>query len=116
MAEAIKTFQNFMESIGIPGEVVVAILGVICITEFAKRGLAILEKFLEEKYKKEIKFFDHTKILLTCIFSIFATITLVGMKTLTWPQVPMYSLGIMGASALLYDVVLKKAKKFIEDL
>lgn len=113
---ALKQVQEFFASIGIPGEVVVAVIGVICCTEFAKRGLAELEKVLEAKEGKEIKFFDHTKILLVCIISIFATITLCGMKVLMWVQLPMYTFGIMGASALLYDVVIKKLQKFIEDL
>lgn len=116
MFEVLKQMQDFMKSIGIPGEVVVAILGVICITEFAKRGLAVLEEYLEKKYQKEIKFFNHTKILLTCIFSICATCTLCATHVLSWYACPMYSLAVMGASALLYDVVLKKLQKFIEDL
>ena len=54
-----------------PYQVGIAVFVVIVITELTKNVVAIIEKKIEEKKGKEIKFFDHTKIIFSLFFFFF---------------------------------------------
>ena len=93
-----------------PYQVCIAVLVVIVITELTKNAVAKIEKKIEEKKGKEIKFFDHTKIIfsLFCslVFSFFFSILFIFILA----EFPLYFLAIVGASTILYKLVWKKIK------
>lgn len=113
MFEAIR---NTLEEIGIPAQVIIAIIGIIFASDFIKGVLAYIEKYLEEKKGKQIRFFDHTKIVIVFFCSLIAALTLWGLNVIKGVEVLIYSLALCGVSCILYDVVIKKVKQKIEDV
>lgn len=98
----------------LPKEVIVAVLVVVLLTEFTKRSLKVLEEKLEQKKGKEIKFFDHTKVIFVTFWSIVASVLLAVAKVYTWTQLPMYLFVIFGASVALFEYIVKKVTKLWE--
>lgn len=95
----------------IPFQVVVAVFVVIVFTELTKQFFALIEKELEAKKGKEIKFFDHTKIVFSLAWSLVLSLTFAIGKIYTWAELPLYFLVIVGAATILYELVWKKIKK-----
>lgn len=93
-----------------PYQVGIAVLVVIVITELTKNAVAKIEKKIEEKKGKEIKFFDHTKIIFSLFWSLFFSVSFAMGKIFTWAEFPLYFLAIVGASTILYKLVWKKIK------
>lgn len=108
-------FEQIMNQFGIPGQVVLAIIAVVFVTEATKELFKKLEEYLEAKKGKEIKFFDHTKIVFLIFWSIVAAILLAVYKVITWSGVPLYVFAIIGFSSFCYELILKKVKKCLED-
>ena len=108
-------FEQIMDQFGIPGQVVIAIIAVVFVTESTKEVFKKLEEYLEAKKGKEIKFFDHTKIVFLIFWSIVAAVLLAVNKVITWPGVPLYVFVIIGSSSVCYELILKKVKKCLED-
>ena len=93
-----------------PYQVGIAVFVVIVITELTKNVVAIIEKKIEEKKGKEIKFFDHTKIIFSLFWSLVFSVSFDMGKIFTWAEFPLYFLAIVGASTILYKLVWKKIK------
>lgn len=98
----------------IPKEVILAVLIVVVLTEFTKKALAILEEKLEAKKGKQIKFFDHTKVIFVTLWSMVASIILAVSEVYTWQQVPLYLFMIFGAAVACYEYIIKKMSKLWE--
>lgn len=95
----------------IPKEVIFAVLLVAILTEVTKMLIAKLETVLEAKKGKEIKIFDHKKILLVIFWSLLFAILLAVAKIYTWTQVPLYFFAILGTSSFFYELIIKKMKQ-----
>lgn len=94
----------------IPYQVIVAVFVVIVFTELTKKLFALIEKELEAKKGKEIKFFDHTKIIFSLVWSLLLALSFAIGKIYTWAELPLYFLVIVGAATVLYELVWKKIK------
>lgn len=95
----------------IPFQVIVAVFVVIVFTEFTKQIFALLEKKLEAKKGKEIKFFDHTKIIFSLFWSLVLTVSFAAGKIYSWAELPLYFFVVVGAATILYELVWKKIKE-----
>ena len=78
-----------------PYQIGIAVLVVIVITELSKNAVAKIEKKIEEKKGKEIKFFDHTKIILSLFWSLLLAVSFAFGKIYTWAELPLYFLVII---------------------
>lgn len=99
-----KVFEN------IPYQVIIAVFVVIVITELTKKLFEKVEKKLEAKKGKEIKIFNHTKIIFSIFWSLVLSVSFVFAKIYTWGESPLYFLVIVGAATIFYELVLKKIK------
>lgn len=104
--------KEFLE--WLPKEVLLAVLIVVVITECTKRALKVLEEKLEAKKGKEIRFFDHTKIIFVTVWALVATVILGFAGVYTWTQAPMYGFTIFGAAVACYEYIVKKIGKLWE--
>lgn len=93
-----------------PYQVVLAVFVVIIITEFTKSFFAKFEKKLEAKKGKEIKFFDHTKIIFSLFWSFVLSVSFAAGNIYTWAELPLYFLVIVGGATVFYELVWKKIK------
>lgn len=109
------TIKLFFEEVGIPVELIFALIIVIMITESTKAACKTLESKLEDKYKKEIKIFDHTKIIFLIFWSMIAILCLIACKVITWNQFPIYTFALIGSGSFCYELIVKKVKKWLED-
>jgi len=98
----------------IPKEVIIAVIIVVVLTECTKKGLAKLEEKLEAKKGKEIKFFDHTKIIFVTVWAAVASILLAVAEVIAWKQLPLYGFCILGASVAAYEYIIKKVQALWE--
>lgn len=108
--ELLNSIKEFFVEIGIPPQVIIAIVSVIFVTEVTKNLLTILENYLEEKKGKQIVIFNHTKIILVVIWSIIASIILAASNIIGWHDVLLYLFVLTGFSSFLYDIIIKKFK------
>lgn len=108
-----EVITNYLKELleWIPKEVILAVFIVVVITEITKKSLEVLEKKLEEKKQKQIKFFDHTKVIFVTVWSVVMAIILVVSGVYKWQQLPLYFFVIFGASVILYEYIVKKIKK-----
>lgn len=104
--------KEFLE--WLPKEVLLAVLIVVVLTECTKRALKVLEEKLEAKKGKEIKFFDHTKVIFVTLWSLIAAVILALANVYTWTQAPMYGFTIFGAAVACYEYIVKKIGKLWE--
>ena len=111
-----ETLQKVFIEIGIPYQVVFAIIAIVFLTEWTKTLAKNVEIYLEEKYKKEIKIFDHTKIIFLIFWSIMANICLVIGKVITWSLMPLYTFALIGVCSFCYELIIKKVQKWLEDI
>lgn len=111
-----EVITNYLKELleSIPKEVVIAILLVVILAECTKRAVSKLEEYLENKYQKQIKIFDHTKVIFVTLWSVIASILLAVANVLTWHQVPLYFFVIFGAAVVLYEYIVKKVQKLWE--
>lgn len=103
---------DFLKSVfeRIPYQVIVAVFVVILFAEFTKQLFSLLEKKIEAKKGKEIKFFDHTKIIFSIFWSLILSVSFAFGKIYSWAELPLYFLVIVGAATILYELVWKKIK------
>jgi hypothetical protein len=108
-----EVITNYLKELleWIPKEVILSVFIVVVITEITKKSLEVLEKKLEEKKQKQIKFFDHTKVIFVTVWSVVIAIILVVSGVYKWQQLPLYFFVIFGASVILYEYIVKKIKK-----
>jgi hypothetical protein len=108
-----EVITNYLKELleWIPKEVILSVFIVVVITEITKKSLEVLEKKLEEKKQKQIKFFDHTKVIFVTVWSVVMAIILVVSGVYKWQQLPLYFFVIFGASVILYEYIVKKIKK-----
>lgn len=99
----------------IPMAVIIAVIAVIFATEFSKVIVFWLEEYLETKLERQIKLFDHSKILLLLFWTVIAVATLVYAEQIDKRMAVIYFMLIVGASTILYELVIKKVKKYIGD-
>lgn len=92
----------------VPIPVIVAVVAVIMLVYVTLQLATIIEKWVEEKSGKELKFFDHKKIWLSVFWCIVVSVALALGKFIEWRQVLYYWLLILGASTFLYEAFLKK--------
>lgn len=111
--EALKKLFN---EIGIPYQFFFAIIVVVFITEASKDACKSLEKYFEEKKGKEIKIFDHTKIIFLIFWSAIACVCLALARIITWVTFPLYLFAIIGFCSSLYELILKKVKTWLENV
>lgn len=111
-----EAIRNVLIEIGVPYQVVFAVIAVVLVTEVTKEACKKLEEYLEKKKGKEIKIFDHTKIIFLIFWSIVAAVTLVIGKVITWSLCPLYTFALIGCCSFCYELILKKVKKWIEDV
>ena len=111
-----EALKNFLVEIGIPYQVLFAIIVVVFITEASKDACKSLEKYLEEKKGKEIKIFDHTKIIFLIFWSSIACVCLALAKIISWVTLPLYLFAIIGCCSFLYELILKKVKAWSENV
>lgn len=104
---------NYTKSIldHIPYQVIIAVFVVIIITELTKNFFTFIEKKVEEKKGKEIKFFDHTKIIFSLFWSLVLTVSFAIGKIYSWAELPLYFLVVVGAASILYELFWKKIKE-----
>ena len=93
----------------VPISVIVAVAAVIMLVYGSIKIAGIVEAYLEEKYGKQIKIFDHKKIWLSFFWCVVVSITLALAKFIQWRELAYYALFILGASTFLYEAFLKKA-------
>lgn len=93
----------------VPIPVIVAVTAVIMLVYGSLKIAGIVEAYLEEKYGKQIKIFDHKKIWLSFFWCVVVSITLALAKFIQWRELAYYALFILGASTFLYEAFLKKA-------
>ena len=103
-----EALKNFLIEIGIPYQVY--------ITEASKDACKSLEKYLEEKKGKELKIFDHTKIIFLIFWSAIACVCLALAKIITWVTFPLYLFAIIGCCSFLYELIIKKVKTWLENV
>lgn len=94
----------------IPYQVIVAVFAVIIITELTKQLLGLLEKVMEKKKGKEIRFFDHTKIILSVFWSFILNLSFCAGKIYSVAEFPLYMLVTVGGASVLYELVWKKLR------
>lgn len=99
----------------LPKEVIISVFVVIFLTELTKNLFSKLENYFETKKGKEIKFFNHTKIIFSILWSAITCVLLVVAKVYTWNKLPMYFFVVLGASGFFYDLVVKKYKNWKKD-
>lgn len=92
----------------IPIPVIVAVVAVIMLVYVSIYIAGLVEAYLEEKWQKQIKIFDHKKIWLSVFWCVIVSVTLAGAKFILWRELAYYSLIILGASTFLYEAFLKK--------
>lgn len=92
----------------VPIPVIVAVAAVIMLVYGSIKIAGIVEAYLEEKYGKQIKIFDHKKIWLSVFWCVIVSVALAVGKFIEWKQVLYYWLLILGASTFLYEAFLKK--------
>lgn len=97
----------------IPTGIIIAIISVVMLTEATKLLLGHLECYLEEKKGKQIKFFDHTKIILTIVWSIVMTIVCVKSEVIEMNKCLLYFFVIIGAASCFYELILKKINRLL---
>ena len=92
----------------VPVPVIIAVMAVIMLVYGSSLFFEVLEAYLEEQYRKQIKFFDHKKIWLSLIWCAVSTLTLALAKYIEWRETPFYLFVILGASTFCYEAFLKK--------
>lgn len=92
----------------VPIPVIVAVVAVIMLVYGSLYVAKIIEDYLEEKYCKQIKIFDHKKIWLSFFWCVVVSIALALAKFIEWKQAFYYALLILGASTFLYKGFLEK--------
>lgn len=95
----------------IPYQVIIAVFAVVVITEFTKRFFAVIEKKVEAEKGREIKFFDHTKIVFLLFWSLVLNVFFAIGKIYTWAELPLYFLVVVGAAVIIYELFWKKVKE-----
>lgn len=114
--EFFTNIKNIFETCGIPIQVLFAIVLVIMATESTKSAAKSLETYLEKKKGKEIKIFDHTKIIFLIFWSLIAVLCLCLSKIIKWNQFPIYTFALIGSGSFLYELIVKKVQKWLEDV
>lgn len=92
----------------LPIPVILAVIAVIMLVYGSLYLATVLEAWLEKKYNKQIKIFDHKKIWLSVFWCVVLSVALALGKFIFWHEVPYYWLIILGASTFLYQAFLKK--------
>lgn len=111
-----ETVKNFVIESGIPYQVILCVIVVVFATEATKDLFKKLENYLEEKYQKQIKIFDHTKIIFLILWSVIATVCLAIGNIIAWTTFPLYLFAIIGSCSSLYELILKKVKTWLENV
>lgn len=92
----------------LPIPVIVAVAAVIMLVYVSIYIAGLVEAYLEEKWQKQIKIFDHKKIWLSVFWCVIVSVTLAAAKFILWRELAYYSLVILGGSTFLYEGFLKK--------
>lgn len=92
----------------VPVPVIVAVAAVIMLVYGSSALITVIENYVEETQKKQIKLFDHKKIWLSIIWCLVTSFTLALAKFIEWREMPYYLFVILGASTFLYEAFLKK--------
>ncbi len=100
----------------IPIPVLVAVAANIMLVYGSQWLVTQIENYLEEKNKKQYKFFDGKKVFLSAFWCVILSLTLALAKFIEWREMPFYLFVILGASTFLYEAFLKKigVKKDVE--
>ena len=106
-----EIFNSFVSLI--PAGVIVALVAVVLMTEATKTAIALLEVWLEEKKGRQIRLFDHTKIILTILWSVIMTVVIVYAEVIPLKAAGLYLFVIIGAACVLYELIIKKIKKLV---
>lgn len=91
-----------------------AMVVVVSLSEFTKSSLSVLENYLETKYQREIKFFNHCKIIISIFWTMVVVATFVLAKLYTWNEYPLYCLAIIGLSTVAYELILKRVRSLFD--
>lgn len=102
----ISILQTVKEYIPIP--VIVAVAANIMLVYGSQWLVTQIENYLEEKNKKQYRFFDGKKVLLSAFWCVILSLTLALAKFIQWKEMPFYLFVILGASTFLYEAFLKK--------
>lgn len=104
------TFREILELVKeiLPIPVIVAIVCCIMLVSMSKKLVSIVEEYLEEKYQRQIKIFDHKKIWLSVLWCVVLTVTLALAGQIAWSEFLLYLFEILGASTFFYEAFLKK--------
>lgn len=102
----ISILQTVKEYIPIP--VIVAVAANIMLVYGSSFIVSVIEKYLEEKNKKQYKLFDGKKVFLSAFWCVVLSVTLALAKFIEWRELPFYLFVILGASTFLYEAFLKK--------
>ena len=92
----------------IPVPVIVAVVIVIMLVYVTSFAAEVLEDYLEEKFKKQIKFFNHKKIWLSLFWCIICSVTVAAAGYISWKELPFYIFVILGGSTFLYESFIKR--------
>ena len=92
----------------IPVPVIVAVAANIMLVYGSQWLVTQIENYLEEKNKKQYRFFDGKKVFLSAFWCVILSLTLALAKFIEWREMPFYLFVILGASTFLYEAFLKK--------
>lgn len=92
----------------VPIPVIVAVVAVIMLVYGSSALITVIENYVEDTQKKQIKLFNHKKIWLSIIWCLVTSFTLALAKFIEWREMPYYLFVILGASTFLYEAFLKK--------
>jgi hypothetical protein len=100
----------------VPIPVIVAVAANIMLVYGSQWLVTQIENYLEDKNKKQYKFFDGKKVFLSAFWCVILSLTLALAKFIEWREMPFYLFVILGASTFLYEAFLKKlgVKKDVE--
>jgi hypothetical protein len=100
----------------VPIPVIVAVAANIMLVYGSQWLVTQIENYLEDKNKKQYRFFDGKKVFLSAFWCVILSLTLALAKFIEWREMPFYLFVILGASTFLYEAFLKKigVKKDVE--
>ena len=110
------TIRNFLENCGLPVELFICCGLIITFTEQTKKLCKNIEFYFETKKAKEIKIFNHTKIVFLIFWSCVADTGLCVANITGWEKFALNLFVMIGLSSTFYEVILKKVSKWKRDV
>lgn len=108
------TIKMFFENCGLPIELLITCILIIIFTQKTKEICKHIEIYFEEKKGKEIKIFNHTKIIFLLIWSCIGNVVLCVSAITLWQKFALNLFVTVGLCSMCYELVVKKVEKWLE--